>query len=93
MAEEKPLGPNTKTTLGVAGTCVTVFLGGALWINNSLRSVEGAVNNLGHRIDLFDVRLKAVEDKGDGNLKAATFRAWADDLERRNPSVSVPRVQ
>ena len=60
MAEEKPLGPNTKTTLGVAGTCVTVFLGGALWINASLSSVEGALNDLGHRIDLFDVRLKAV---------------------------------
>lgn len=93
MAEEKALGPNTKTTLGVSVSCVIVFLSGALWINGSLTDVERAVTDLGHRIDLFDVRLKTVEERGDGNLKASTFRTWAEDLERKNPNLFVPRVQ
>lgn len=91
------LGPDTKVTIGAA-LAVAVAIGGGAWrIESALASSreEQAKTRIemSGRLDILDFRLRSLEDHGNGSLKAATFRAWASDLERKNPTLIVPSVQ
>lgn len=90
--ERETLGPQTKTTLGVAVSCVSVFLGGALWINSSLASMERSLVDIGHRIDVLDLRLRVLEGTADDRWRRSEMRAWVRDAKERNPSISLPAV-
>lgn len=88
-AEERALGPNTKTTLGAVG----VFIAGALWIQMSLSGMKEQVIELRVEVRSLGQRMDKLEEHRNGGMAASTFREWVRDLERKNPNLSVPAVQ
>jgi hypothetical protein len=87
------IGPNTKTTLSVVASCITIFLGGALWITTSLGSMERSILELSHRVDTLDTRLRALEGTTDDRWRRSDMKAWVRDAKERNPSLSLPSVE
>lgn len=86
------LTQETKTTLGVTALCVSAFLGGAFWINDSISAVERVQYESNHKLDLIDYRLKALEGAADDRWKRSDMRSWVRDFKERNPTIPAPSV-
>jgi hypothetical protein len=72
------LNEKTKVPLGVVIACLTVFIGGALWITNSLNRIDN--------------RLIAMETRMTERWTAADMKLWAMQLRMENPSLKVPEA-
>jgi len=82
MSKEERAGDSitqaTKVPLSLLVGCVSVFVGGALWINNSLNRIEQ--------------RLTIIEMGTSDRFRASDMKAWALQLRLENPTLKVPPV-
>lgn len=76
---ESELNEKTKLPLGLVVSCIIAFLGGALWISNSLNRIEN--------------RLSAMERQGNDRWTAADMKLWTMQLRMDNPTLKIPPAQ
>lgn len=86
----------TKTTLAVTALCVSAFLSGAAWINNSIGAVERSQLQTNSALEMIDYRLKTLEaragaDAGD-KWTRSDMRAWVREYRASNPQNPPPPV-
>ena len=72
------IAPSTKISIGYAAAVASVFLGGALWINNNLHGL--------------DARLARIEAALTTNVTQRDFDIWANKLRQENPAIRVPML-
>lgn len=69
---------STKVPLSIAVGCVSVFVIGALWLNNSLNRIEQ--------------RLTIIELGTNDRIRASDFKSWVLQLRHDNPNLNIPSV-
>lgn len=79
-AEEKAeINEKTRVPIGLAVCCIGAFIGGALWLNNSLNRI--------------DQRLQSMETRMSDRWTASNMKIWALQLRLENPSLRVPEPE
>jgi len=73
---ESELNEKTKLPLGLVVACIGAFLGGALWINNSLNKIDN--------------RLAAMEARVSDRWTEGDMKIWVMRLQMDNPSLKIP---
>jgi len=73
---ESELNEKTKLPLGLVVACIGAFLGGALWINNSLNKIDN--------------RLAAMEARVSDRWTESDMRIWTMQLRMDNPNLKIP---
>ena len=73
---ESELTEKTKLPLALVASCIAAFVGGALWINNSLNRIDN--------------RLAAMERQVNDRWSGADMRIWAMQLRMDNPTLKIP---
>lgn len=76
---ESELNEKTKLPLGLVVSCIIAFLGGALWISNSLNRI--------------DSRLAAMERQVNDRWTTSDMKIWAMQLRMDNPALKIPPPQ
>ena len=75
---ESELNEKTKLPLGLVVSCIIAFLGGALWISNSLNRIDN--------------RLAAMERLSNDRWTSADMNLWTMQLRMDNPALKIPSV-
>ena len=75
---ESELNEKTKLPLGLVISCIVAFLGGALWISNSLNRIDN--------------RLASMERQVNDRWTSADMKLWAMQLRMDNPNLKVPNT-
>jgi len=70
------LNDKTVMPLGMVIACVAAFIGGALWINNSLNRIENRLASMEYR----------VSDRWTGS----DMKLWVARFKLENPNIKVP---
>jgi hypothetical protein len=80
MSEEQvnELNRNTRVPIGIAVACAVAFIGGAVWLNS--------------RLDSIDHRLKAMEGGLLDRWTARDMQIFALEFRMGNPELKVPDV-
>jgi len=73
---ESELNEKTKLPLGLVVACIGAFLGGALWINNSLNKIDN--------------RLASMEARVSDRWTESDMRIWTMQLRMDNPNLKIP---
>lgn len=73
---ESELNEKTKLPLGLVVSCIIAFLGGALWISNSLNRIDN--------------RLAAMERQVNDRWTSADMKLWTMQLRMDNPTLKIP---
>ena len=73
---ESELNEKTKLPLGLVVSCIIAFLGGALWISNSLNRIDN--------------RLAAMERQVNDRWTSSDMKLWTMQLRMDNPSLKIP---
>ncbi len=68
----------TRIPLGIAVATITAFLGGAIWLNNSLNRI--------------DARLVLIENGTRDRFTGRDMKLWVLQLKFDNPTLKVPDV-
>ena len=76
---ESELTEKTKLPLALVVSCIAAFVGGALWINNSLNRIDN--------------RLAAMERQVNDRWSSADMKLWTMQLRMDNPSLKIPPAQ
>ena len=76
---ESELNEKTKLPLALVVSCIAAFVGGALWINNSLNRIDN--------------RLAAMERQVNDRWTGADMKLWTMQLRMDNPSLKIPPAQ
>lgn len=79
MAEEEPnleITEKTRMPIGVAVGCIVAFIGGALWLNNSLHRIEQRLLNME----------ASMNDRWTGR----DMRIWTLQMRLENPNLKIP---
>lgn len=65
--------------MGIAIAMISAFVGGALWLNNSL-------NRIDRRLELIETSVKS-------RFTAQDMRLWVMQFQINNPTLKVPTVE
>jgi len=70
------INEKTRIPLGIAVATITAFMGGAIWLNNSLNKI--------------DARLALIEGGTRDRFSGADMRIWVMQLRLDNPTLKIP---
>lgn len=89
---DKPpvLSRETLVPIGVAVACLLPIAGGAIWIRESMKDNQNAIESLAKDMN---ARFNALESKTGNGWNVADMELWVLRFQRDNPAIKVPDVR